>query len=440
MIENPKNAWMSPREFSIEWGGRTLSIKTGVVAQQSGGSALVQYADTVVLVTATMATEKRGEIDYFPLMVDYEERLYAAGIIKGSRFIKRETRPTTEAVLTARLVDRAIRPLFDDSFRLDVQVVMTVLCVDKENDADIPGLVGTVAALLMSDIPWSGPIACSRVGVIDGQMILNPTYAQNEESSIEIFVAGDGEKTIMIEAGAKEVDEETVHKAIQFGLDEMKPVMKLLKEVEKELGREKRNKVIDLTEEEVEAKKEVAELQEFVFGLVKTEIDSYFAGGKDSTKQIRKKSIYEIKEKMDEALKEKQVGKDRRKEVLKVLKEQIEEHIGEVILKTKVRVDGRGPLDIRPLDLMVGILPRTHGSGLFTRGETQVLTVITLAGPGAEQTLEGIDESGTKRFIHHYNFPGFSVGEVKPLRGPSRRDIGHGALAEKALITVVSFT
>lgn len=437
MIDHPNNQWMSPKEFSLEWGGRTLTVRTGSLAQQANGSAIVQYGDTVVLVTATMASEQRGEIDYFPLMVDYEERLYAAGIIKGSRFIKRETRPSTEAVLTARLIDRAIRPLFDDTVRLDVQVVVTVLSVDGENDPDIPAMVGAVAALLTSDIPWAGPIAASRVGMIDGQFVLNPTYEQHEQGELDIFVAGNGETTIMLEAGAKEVSEEKVYEAIQFGLEQMKPVLGLLNKIEKELGQEKRDISTDLSEEEKQELEEIRALQEEIKDLVAKEVDSYFEPGKNVTKYLRKESLKDLKAKMDDYLKEKQVGKDKRKKALKPFKEMVEEHVGEMVLKTKKRVDGRSLTDVRPLDVAAGVLPRTHGTGLFTRGETQILTVATLAGPGAEQILEGIDEAGTKRYLHHYNFPGFSVGEVKPLRGPSRRDIGHGALAEKALLPVI---
>ena len=437
MIDHPNNTWINPREFSIDWAGRELTIKTGLVAQQAGGSALVQYGDTVVLVTATMASESRGEIDYFPLMVDYEERLYAAGIIKGSRFIKRETRPSTEAVLTARLIDRTIRPLFDESVRLDVQVIVTVLSVDGDNDADVPGLIGAAAALMTSDIPWSGPVMGAKVGLVDGNFIYNPTNAQLEEGDMDLFVAGNGETTIMLEAGAKEIPEEKMYEAIQFGLKGMSPVIDLLKKVEKEVSKEKRSLAVDLTEEEVEANKEIAEHVEFITGLIAKEVQDYFDAGPGSTKQLRKATLKEIKHRLDDALKEKQVGKDKRKSVLKDYKSILEDHVGAMILKTGKRVDGRSVTDVRPLDIMVGLLPRTHGSGLFTRGETQVMTIATLAGPGAAQVLEGIDEHGTKAYMHHYNFPGYSVGEVKPLRGPSRRDIGHGALAEKALIPVI---
>lgn len=438
MSDQFNNAWISPRDFSIQWGGRELKIKTGLVAQQAGGSALVQYADTVVLVTVTMASESRGEIDYFPLMVDHEERLYAAGIIKGSRFIKRETRPTTEAVLTARLVDRSIRPLFDESVRLDVQVVTTVLSVDGENDADVPSLIGAVASLVSSDIPWEGPICGVKVGRVAGELILNPTYAQLAESDFDIFIAGNGESTIMLEAGAKEVSEADVFQAIQFGLKGMKPVMDLLVEIQKQLAPEKRTmKKEDLSEEEIVAKAEIEELKQFVSGLVEEKVKAYFDAGPDSSKKLRKQTLKTIKDELEQALKEKQVGKDRRKAVLKDFKVMMEHHIGEMILSTGKRVDGRSVTDVRPLDIMVGLLPRTHGSALFTRGETQVMTIATLAGPGAALIQEGIAVNGEKSYMHHYNFPGFSVGEVKPLRGPSRRDLGHGALAEKALIPVI---
>lgn len=421
----------------MEWGGRELVVSTGLIAQQANGSAMVRYGDTVVLVTATMAKESRGDFDFFPLTVDYEERLYAAGIIKGSRFIKRETRPSDEAVLTARLVDRAIRPLFDDSTRVDIQLIVTVLCVDRENDPDVAALIGASAALMISDIPWAGPIASARVGRIDGQWVLNPTIAALAKSDLDLYVAGDGEKTIMLEAGAKEVTQDVVYEGIQYGLKHMKPVITLLNEMRSAIGKEKKNIAPVLTEEEQAAAKEMEVLRERVKALTIAAVDEYFAGGDKSTKQMRKESIGEIKVKVDEALKVEQVGKDKRKEALKPLKEFIEEHVGEMILRTGKRVDGRSITEVRPLDAGVSILPRTHGTGFFTRGETQVLTVATLGGPGAEQIQEGLNGESKKRYMHHYNFPPYSVGETKPLRGPSRRDIGHGMLAEKALLPVL---
>lgn len=428
---------MSPREFTLEWGGRPLTITTGVVAQQANGSALIRYGDTVVLVTATMAKEARGEFDFFPLTVEYEERLYAAGIIKGSRFIKRETRPSDEAVLTARLVDRAIRPLFDDSMRIDIQLIVTVMSVDGENDPDVAAMIGASASLMMSDIPWDGPIAGCRVGRVNGEWVLNPTKTALAKSDLDLYVAGDGEKTIMLEAGAQEVSEDTVYEGIQFGLKHMKPVLQLIHEVAKTVGKEKKVVKPVLTEEELEAAKELDVLRARVKELAVAAVDEYFSGGDKNTKQMRKETIGEIKASIDETLKAEQVGKDKRKEALKSLKEYIEEHVGEMILRTGKRVDGRSVTEIRPLDVGVGILPRTHGTGFFTRGETQVLTVATLAGPGAEQIMEDLNGEAKKRYMHHYNFPPYSVGETKPMRGPSRRDIGHGALAEKALLPVL---
>lgn len=437
MLDSVNNAWMKPRKFSVDWGGRELEITTGVIAQQANGSAMVRYGGTVVLVTATMAKEVRGEVDYFPLMVDYEERLYAAGIIKGSRFIKRETRPSDEAVLTARLVDRTIRPLFNEALRVDIQVIVTVLSVDRENDPDVLALIGAVTALMNSDIPWNGPVAGARVGRIDGQWVLNPTHQAQQKSELDLFVAGDGEKTIMLEAGANEVNEEIVFEGIQFGLKQMQPVLKLMQDIQKEVGKEKHMPHLSLTPEEQEEKKEIEALRAEVKKMVCTEVDTFFQPGKNVSKQLRKESIGELAAKIDEALKGQQVGKDKRKAALKPLKEYVEERIGELILKTGTRVDGRQVTEIRPLDLAAPILPRTHGSALFTRGETQVMTMATLAGPGAEQILEGLNGEYKKRYLHHYNFPPYSVGEVKPMRGPSRRDIGHGALAEKALLPVL---
>jgi polyribonucleotide nucleotidyltransferase len=437
MSESKNNAWMKPRTFTLDWGGRTLEISTGLVAQQANGSVMVKYGDTVVLVTATMSKDIRGDVDFFPLMVEYEERLYAAGIIKGSRFIKRETRPSDEAVLSARLVDRAIRPLFDDSMRFDIQLIVTVLCVDRENDPDVASLIGAATALMISDIPWTGPIAGCRVGQINGEWVLNPTHTALQKSDLDLFVAGDGEKTIMLEAGAKEVSEDLVFEAIQFGLKHMRPVIKLIKEIQAEIGKDKRTFATVMSEEEQQAAKELADVREKVRDMARAEVDVYFQPGMNNTKQLRKETIGEIKAKIDEALKAQQIGKDKRKDALKPLKEFIEEHIGEMILRTGKRVDGRTLTQIRPLDVGVGILPRTHGTGMFTRGETQVLTVATLAGPGAEQIMEGLNGESKKRYMHHYNFPPYSVGEVKPMRGPSRRDIGHGMLAEKALLPVL---
>lgn len=423
----------TPKKFEIEWGGKQLSIEIGKYAAQANASCTVQYGDTVVLATVVLGSSPREGIDYFPLMVDYEERLYAAGKIKGSRFIKREGRPSDEAILTARLVDRSIRPLFEKSIRSDVQVVLTVLSWDSENDPDVPSLIGAACVLSISNIPWSGPIAGIRIGRIGGEFVINPSYKAREKSDLDILVAGSYNRVVMIEAGGKEVPEESMFEAIKFAQKHLKKPVRLIEEITRELGQEKIVTDIDLSEEEKESQEKVrAKVNAF---LQSKDIGELF---KFESKEELNQKIEQLKEELNLLLKEdNEVNKEERAWGLKLIDPVIEKAAEDVVLKQNRRVDGRTFDEIRPISAQVGVLPRVHGSGLFERGETQVLSVVTLGSPGDEQFLDNMEESGKKRFMHHYNFPGFCVGEVSPMRSPGRREIGHGALVEKAIIPML---
>ncbi|MFH1620479.1 MAG: polyribonucleotide nucleotidyltransferase [Patescibacteria group bacterium] len=424
------------RKFSTEWGGRTLTIGVGALAGQANGSCTVQYGDTYVLSTATLGGIRPG-LDFFPLQVDFEERMYAAGRIKGSRFIKREGRPTDEAILSGRLIDRAVRPLFDDRILNEVAVVATVFSHDQENDADIPGLIGAACALEISDIPWKGPLAAVRIGRIDGQWVLNPTYKQTNEGQIEIIVAGTDTKVVMLEAGANQITEQEAAEAIAFAQEALKPVLALIQDVKKAVGKEKVNLFDPKTDEEKEESQNLEVFKTFVAATLKPLIQKYFYSTPLKSKTERKKAKAELKEALDEILIKEQMSKEKRALAETLIDEFLELEISRRILEEGKRVDGRGDQEIRELSSFIGILPRTHGSGLFNRGETQVLSSVTLGSPGMEQTLDTMEFQMTKRYFHHYNFPGYSVGETKANRGPGRREIGHGALAERALLPVL---
>lgn len=425
------NASIVRRE--IEWGGKTLSVEMGKLANQTSSSAVVRYGDTVILATTVLSKTVRDGIDYFPLTVDYEERLYAAGKIKGSRFIKREGRPTDEAVLSGRLIDRSIRPLFDERMRNDVQVVLTVLSFDGENDSDIVSLVAASLALSLSEIPWDGPIAGIRVGRIDGQWVLNPTYEAREKSDLDLVVAGTSEKVIMLEAGAKEVSEEVFFDAITFGQQHLEPVIALISDLQKQYGKAKVDPV-KFAEEELKLEEDVSEK---VHKWTRDQLHARFFSTSHVTKRSRQAILDDLRGELDQWLIQDQVGKERRQIALDLFEQIAEDEVSRAIIEEGKRVDGRRLDEIRPLSTEVGLLPRTHGSGLFSRGETQVLSVVTLGSPSEEQTLDGMEENGKKRYMHHYNFPPYSVGETGRLGSPGRREIGHGALAEKALLPVL---
>ncbi|OGF33416.1 polyribonucleotide nucleotidyltransferase [Candidatus Falkowbacteria bacterium RIFOXYD2_FULL_35_9] len=432
-------------EFKLEWAGKELKISTGVLAHQTNGSCLVQYGDTVILATAVINKEKNEGMDFFPLMVEFEEKMYAAGRIKGSRFIKRETRPTDEAILTARLIDRGLRPLFDERIRQNVQIVVTVLQHDGENDPDIPSIIGASCALELSDIPWDGPIAGIRIGKIEKEWVLNPSYEARDKCEFELTACYFGDKVINIEASANETDEKTMYEAFKFGSKHIKSVLQLQEQIRKELGKEKFK--IDFTEEidsdEVLDKNQKASLKQFedlkaeAIAYADKHIDKYLFDVPVGTKTERKEKVSAVKEEMIEMLKKKNVGKEKIKKILEFFDTFIEERVSEAIIKKSKRIDGRKLDQIRTLNSEVGLMNRLHGSALFERGETQVLSIVTLGAPGDEQMLDGMELTGKKRFMHHYNFPPYSVGEARPMRGAGRREVGHGALAEKAIMPVL---
>ena len=424
---------MSKKEYSVKAGEQTLTFSVGKLAQQANASVLARLGGTEVLATVVMSKEVRDDIDYFPLMVDYEEKLYAAGKIKGSRFVKTEGRPSDAAVLSARVVDRAIRPLFPKWIKNDVQVVLTVLSFDKENDPDVVSLNAAVAALMISDVPWEGPIAGLRIGYKDGGFNINPNYKQTLENGANLVFAGTDQKTLMLEADAHEIGESEVFEMIKHAQEQSQPILDLFNQMQKEIGQKKISEPIADKSLEDDSDNKVdymAETEKFV----KENIEKTLFAKELETKQSRKDAVGILLENLDEALREMQIGKEKRKSAIGYAKNLVEIEVTRAIIEEDRRVDGRGLDEVRPLDVEVGLLARTHGSGLFTRGETQVLSVATLDAPGSEQILDTLEEDDTKkRYFHHYNFPPFSVGEARPLRGPGRREVGHGALAEKAL-------
>ncbi|MFA5945774.1 MAG: polyribonucleotide nucleotidyltransferase [Patescibacteria group bacterium] len=429
---------MDLKSYSIDFGGKKLTIETGKFAKAANGSCTVRYGDTVVLATAVMSKDVRPGLSFFPLMVDFEEKLYAAGRIKGSRFIKREGRPTDEAVLAARFIDRAIRPLFDQRIANDVQVIISVIAFDQENDADIPGLIAASCALHMSDIPWNGPIAVARINAdAEGKFILNGTYAEREIAKFDVDVAGNSEKVIMIEAGCDEAPEDEVIDAIAYGRESLGPVIELIEKVRSECGKPK----VDLITPKTDSAKRIAEKTDDLRALLapftrKTIQELFFAVPK-ATKSERALAKDQMKKLTVAFLTEQ--GQDEEGIIIgkSLLGELLDAEITRTIIEDGKRVDGRGLYDVRELSSEVALFPCVHGSGFFNRGETQVLSIVTLGAPGDKQTLDGMELVGERRFMHHYNFPPFSVGEAKPLRGAGRREIGHGALAEKALAFMI---
>lgn len=412
----------------MEWAGRKLIVEKGKMANQADSSFRVQYGDTVILATVVRSKNRRAEINYFPLMVDYEEKLYAAGKIKGSRFIKREGRPTDEAILNGRMIDRAIRPLFNDKDRNDIQVILSVLSVDQENVPAIVGLIAASLALSTSPINWAGPIGGVRIGRIDNNFIVNPTYEEREKGDLDLVVAGTADNVIMIESGAEEISEEDMFKAIEFAKTQIAPVVEFINKIKKQLPVVEK---IEILEEEKQ------EWEPILEKFLDENLNKYLFDKSLATKSKRKQQVEALKQATETFLQNENLDGDQIKAALKKIDKKTEAAVSEAILNEEKRVDGRAINEIRRLGAEVGILPRTHGSALFDRGQTQALSVVTLGGPGDEQILEGIEGDSTKRYMHHYNFPPFSVGETGFMRGPGRRDIGHGALAEKALWPVL---
>ena len=400
--------------------GKALSIQVGKFAQQANGAVAVQYGNTVVLVTACTSSEPREGIDFVPLTVDYEERLYAAGKIPGS-FIRREGRPTEEAVITDRLIDRSLRPLLSKEFHNDVQIVATVLSVDQENDPDICALIGASAALTLSDIPFFGPISAIHVGYIDDALVVNPTLPQMDDSLLDLIVASSKENIVMVEAGAKEVSEEILLEAIKLGHEANQELIKLQEELQRTYSKAK---------VEVEHKELAPELSSQIASILGEKLSQVL---EEPGKLQRDKALTSIKEETRNKL----VDSFSEEEINFAFEAQLKAAVREKILQTRRHLDGRQAKEIRPINCEVGILPRTHGSGLFARGETQVLTITTLGSTNREQLLDGLGLEETKRFMHHYNFPPFSTGEVKRIGTTGRREIGHGALVERAIAAVL---
>lgn len=401
-------------------GDREISINTGAFAGQADGAVMVRAGDTVLLATAVVADTPREGVDFMPLMVDYEEKFYAAGKINGSRFIKREGRPSDNAVLTSRLIDRAIRPLFPKTFRRDVQVIVTVLSIDEENDTDTLAIVAASAALTLApNAPFNGPVGAVRVGRVNNELIINPTKTQMETSDLDLVVAGTSQRVMMLEAGANEVPDDVVYQAIIAGQNALQSTVSMQDEI-------KAGKEIIVTVEE--------EAANATYELVKNHLGHSIDDVVATTERTVRHAAYEdLKARTLVELE----GQSKQSEITTAIEKVYFKHLRAAILERDFRPDGRAITEIRPIAAETGLLPRTHGSALFTRGESQALSVVTLAGPGAQQMIDTMDEDTTKRYMHHYNFPPYSTGEVSPLRGAGRREVGHGALAERALLPMI---
>ncbi len=420
---------MEQKKWSLPMGGRILEIETGLLAGQANGAVTVRYGETIVLATAVMSKKASRISGYFPLMVDFEERYYAAGKIKGSRFIKREGRPSDDAVLSGRAVDRTVRPLFNHRMRNDVQVIVTVLSYDGVNDPDTLAIVAASTALAISNIPWNGPVAAVRVGKANNEFVLNPiTNEELAEGELDLLISGSIDKINMIESGAMEISEEEMLRAFSFGQEAIKQIVSFILEIQKEVGKTKSIPALVAGSAEFEAKvKEILlaeNLAEALYDKDKKVIEEKLSAIQDKVKEYIKATFPEEADKL--------------KEVAEIVFEEVsDEIVHKNILEKELRPDSRRLDEIRHIECRTGILPRTHGTGLFTRGETQALTVTTLGSPGDQQIIDTMEVDMKKRYIHHYNFPPYSVGEVRPMRGPGRREVGHGALAEKALVPVL---
>lgn len=418
---------MEPKTYSMELAGRTLTIETGKYCGLANGSVTVRYGDTVVLVNVTASKEPKEGIDFFPLSVDYEERLYAVGKIPGS-FQKREGRPTEKAILTSRVIDRPIRPLFPKDFRNDVVVSCLVLSVDQDCSPEICAMIGSSAALSISDIPFGGPTGSVAVGYVNNEIIINPTEKQREESRLTLTVAGTMDKIAMIEAGADEIPDETMLEAIKKAHVEIKKICEFISKMKAEIGKPKFEYTHFTVDEEI-------------YKIIADEFGARMKADVQTPDKPERDAKIDVFTTDVEKWYAEKFGEEKAEEDKKAIADAIykleKKTVRKLILEEQKRVDGRGIYDIRPLSCEVGVLPRTHGSAVFSRGRTQVMSIVTLGTASEEQTLDGLDNEESKRYIHHYNFPGYSVGEAKASRGPGRREIGHGALAERALLPVI---
>ena len=415
------------KTYSMELAGRTLTIETGKLAGLANGNVLVRYGDTVVMVNVVASKEPRDGIDFFPLSVDYEEKMYAAGKIPGG-FTRREGKAADKAILVSRAIDRPIRPLFPKDFRNDVVVTATVLSVEIDNSPEVCAMIGTSAALSISDIPFGGPTAAVKVGYVDGEFVINPTLEQRKKSELDLLVAGTMDKIAMIEAGAKELPDDKMLEAIKAGHVEIKKVCEFISKIKEEIGKPK-----------FEYKS--FEVDHDIYEEIETNFyDRMYKDVQAIDKETRDKNMEALAEDVKAYFVEK-YGEERAEEIKTDIADSLykleKKSVRKMILNEHKRPDGRQIDEIRPLSCEVGILPRVHGSAVFTRGQTQVMSIATLGMTTDEQMLDGLDEETSKRYIHQYNFPGYSVGEAKPVRGPGRREIGHGALAERALVPVI---
>ena len=415
------------RKFETELAGRPLVVETGKVAELANGNAIIHYGDTVVMVNATASKEPKEGVDFFPLSVDYEEKLYAVGKIPGS-FQKREGKPADKAILTSRAIDRPIRPLFPKDFRNDVCVVATVLSVEQDNSPEVCAMIGASVALSISDIPFGGPTAAVNVGYVDNQIVINPTAEQRERSKLRLTVAGTMEKVTMIEAGADEIPNDTMLNCIKTGHEEIKKLCTFIKGIKDEVGKPKFEYISFATNADI-----FAEVKDNFKERMYKDVQ---AQDKDTRDANMDTLATDIQNYFTEKYGEEWLG-EHASDIAASIHDLEKECVREMIFKEHKRPDGRRIDEIRPLSCEVGVLPRVHGSAIFTRGQTQVLSVVTLGTKSEEQELDGLDEEESKRYMHQYNFPSYSVGEARPSRGPGRREIGHGALAEKALVPVI---
>ena len=415
------------KSYETELAGRKLVIETGKLAGLANGNVVVKYGDTVVMVNVTASKEPKEGIDFFPLSVDFEEKMYSVGKIPGS-YTKREGKPSDKAILVSRAIDRPLRPLFPKDFRNDVVVVATVLCVEQDNSPEVAAMIGASAALSISDIPFGGPTAAVNVGLVNGEIVINPTEAQRKVSDLNLTVAGTAEKVAMIEAGANEVPDDVMLEAIKKGHEEIKKVCQFIQKMKDEIGKPKF------------AYKSFAVDHDLYEELEKDYTEKMKIAVQEIDKDTRDNNVAALTEEIENALAEK-LGEEefekRKQEIGEAVYKLEKKCVRDMIFYEHKRVDGRAIDEIRPLSCEVGVLPRTHGSALFTRGQTQVMSIVTLGMKSEEQELDGIDTETAKRYMHQYNFPGYSVGEAKTSRGPGRREIGHGALAEKALVPVL---
>ena len=415
------------KSYETELAGRKLVIETGKLAGLANGNVVVKYGDTVVMVNVTASKEPKEGIDFFPLSVDFEEKMYSVGKIPGS-YTKREGKPSDKAILVSRAIDRPLRPLFPKDFRNDVVVVATVLCVEQDNSPEVAAMIGASAALSISDIPFGGPTAAVNVGLINGEIVINPTEAQRKVSDLNLTVAGTAEKVAMIEAGANEVPDDVMLEAIKKGHEEIKKVCQFIQKIKDEIGKPKF------------AYKSFAVDHDLYEELEKDYTEKMKIAVQEIDKDTRDNNVAALTEEIENALAEK-LGEEefekRKQEIGEAVYKLEKKCVRDMIFYEHKRVDGRAIDEIRPLSCEVGLLPRTHGSALFTRGQTQVMSIVTLGMKSEEQELDGIDTETEKRYMHQYNFPAYSVGEARASRGPGRREIGHGALAEKALVPVL---